>query len=102
MKQFAAMVVILFSLSFVRASEARNPVDLEVDFWEKRQDRDPADYITPEKLGEAYLQKSRESGNLSFLMKAEKALKKSLAIKPRHTQAMNWLCLAMNQPTRQA
>ena len=73
------------------ASEKRNPVDLELEFWEKRQDRDPADYITPEKLGEAYLQKSRESGDLSYLLKAEKALKKSLALKPNHTQAMNWL-----------
>jgi tetratricopeptide (TPR) repeat protein len=93
MKRIAAKVLFFAGLSCLSgfAGEKRNPVDLEMEFWEKRQDRDPADYITPEKLGEAYLQKSRESGDLSYLLKSEKALNKSLALKPKHTQAMNWL-----------
>ena len=72
-------------------SDNRSPVDLEIDFWLKRQDRDPADCISREKLGEAYLQKSRETGDLSYLGKSEAALRKSLEISPTHTQSMNWL-----------
>lgn len=96
MKQFALIFCFALFLSSTMSShllagETRNPVDLEIQFWEQRTERDASDFMAPEKLGEAYLQKSRESGNLSYLKKAETALKKSLAAKPQHTQAMNWL-----------
>ncbi|MEI6233909.1 MAG: tetratricopeptide repeat protein [Planctomycetota bacterium] len=69
----------------------KNLIDAEISFWEKRQDHDPADFLAPEKLGEAYLQKWRDNGDAGLLKKAEKSLAKSLAIKPKHTPAMNWL-----------
>ena len=86
-----AFAFLCFACVFAQAVEKRNPVDVELEFWEKRQDKDPADYLAPEKLGESYLQKARECGNYVYLSKAEKALKKSLAIKPNHAPAMNWL-----------
>lgn len=71
------------------ATEDANPTDMEITYWERRAEKDPADYIAPQKLGEAYTQKSRETGDFSYLSKAEGVLKKSLAIKPKHTPSMN-------------
>ncbi len=71
--------------------EPRNPVDLEIEFWEKRLTRDAADSVSPSKLGQAYLQKARESGDLSYLLKAESALKTSLSRRAKDIDAMSWL-----------
>ncbi len=95
-----AFVFLCIVCATASALETRNPVDVELEFWEKRQDKDPADHLAPERLGESYLQKARECGNLIYLLKAEKALKKSLAIKPTHAPAMNWLayvCFMQNR-----
>lgn len=82
------------------AEKESDPLALEISFWESRVGRDPADPMTPEKLGQAYLQKSRESGDLAFLSKAVASLENSIKIKPKNPAAMNWLALAFIQQHR--
>jgi|ERR1043165_3271925 tetratricopeptide (TPR) repeat protein len=85
------LVALFLSGARVAATEDANPTDLEISYWERRLEKDSADYVAPQKLGEAYTQKSRETGDFSYLSKAEVVLKKSLAIKPKYTPAMNSL-----------
>ncbi|HLX60971.1 MAG TPA: tetratricopeptide repeat protein [Planctomycetota bacterium] len=89
---FTLLLVISFVPLALRGSDdARNPTDIEIDFWERRQDRDPKDFMSPEKLGEAYVQKTRETGDFAWLSKAEVVLKKALALKSNHLASLNWL-----------
>ncbi|HTE18615.1 MAG TPA: tetratricopeptide repeat protein [Armatimonadota bacterium] len=67
---------------------APSTVDHEIRFWEARMPRDPDDYLTPTKLGAAYLQKARETGHFAYYLKAREVLQKALERKPDHYTAM--------------
>jgi tetratricopeptide (TPR) repeat protein len=56
--------------------------DTLITFYQIRIKRDPANYFNYTKLGETYIQKARESGDLSYYDKAEEVLKKSLQLYP--------------------
>src|SRR5437016_5155017 len=79
-------------LSAAGASQADN----NIRAWEQHAARDPYDHVSPGNLGEAYLQKARESGDLEYYKKAEDALRKALTIKPGYTPAMTLLAAASN------
>jgi len=76
------------------AAPASTAADYEIRFWETRLDRDPADALPPSKLGAAYLQKARESGDFSYYLKAEKALEKALQRSPQHVATLASLAAA--------
>ena len=104
-QEFCAVILFALTVSgqFVplcAAEKEHDPLELEISFWESRVGRDPADPMTPEKLGQAYLQKSRESGDLTYLTKAVASLEDSIKIKPKNPSAMNWLALAFIQQHR--
>jgi tetratricopeptide (TPR) repeat protein len=53
--------------------------------------RNPADAHAYYRLGDAYIQKARETGDVTYFNLAEEALKKSLAIGPRSSAAVRHL-----------
>jgi tetratricopeptide (TPR) repeat protein len=70
------------------ATAAPSPSDARIRFWESRLQRDPEDHITPAKLGAAYVQKARESGDPGYYARAEQALRKSLERLPDNHEAL--------------
>ena len=57
------------------AARAQNRSDLQIRFWEERIQRDASDYVSRTKLGTAYLQKARDSGDSSYYDKAASVLR---------------------------
>ena len=53
-----------------------------ITFWKARFDRDPQDFISLTYLGQSYIRKGRETGDVSAYGRAEAALRKSLNINP--------------------
>jgi tetratricopeptide (TPR) repeat protein len=71
---------------------AQSEADNEIALFTARAAEDPDDYISPTRLGVAYLRKGREEGDDSSFKKAEEALRRALAIKADHYSAL--VCLA--------
>lgn len=93
---FCALLLACLPLTPAAAQSAASPTqaDREIQFWQPRLDRDPDDYLPPTKLGVAYLQKARESGDFAYYLKAQEALKKALERKPGHYTAVTALASA--------
>ncbi|MBI4570664.1 MAG: hypothetical protein HY723_01840, partial [Chloroflexi bacterium] len=53
-----------------------------IAFFAGRVDRDPVDFASYTKLGEAYTQQARETGDLSAYQRADAAFRQALAIQP--------------------
>ena len=108
----AVLVIIgvsYWSSTFRSASSSRTPVDVSIDaenpalapgmkttdelieFWRARFDRDPRDFISLTFLGEAFIRKGRETGDVSAYDRAEAALKKALEIDPNYDGAIAYL-----------
>ncbi|MGH7890282.1 MAG: hypothetical protein ACRENF_06995, partial [Thermodesulfobacteriota bacterium] len=56
--------------------------DSTIDQYQERIKREPDDYSNYTKLGEAYIQKARETGDASYYEKAEWVLKKAVELYP--------------------
>ncbi len=59
-----------------------------IRFYQWRLSRDPDDYFNYERLGSAYTQKARETGDITYYELAEKALKRSLELESTHREAV--------------
>jgi tetratricopeptide (TPR) repeat protein len=66
-----------------------------VTFWRSRFERDPRDFISVAYLGEAFLRKARETGDVADYERAEAALRTSLGIKPDYSFAVAYLGAAL-------
>jgi tetratricopeptide (TPR) repeat protein len=53
-----------------------------IAFFQQRVERDPVDFVSHTKLGEAYLRQARETGDLSAYQRADAAFRQALAIQP--------------------
>jgi len=56
--------------------------DSTIEFYQGMVKREPDDYSNYTKLGEAYLQKARETGDASYYDKSEQVLKKAVELYP--------------------
>ncbi len=61
--------------------------DKQIQTLQDRVKRSPADYAGFDGLGAAFLQKARETGDISYYNLAEQALKKALALVPQDFRA---------------
>jgi tetratricopeptide (TPR) repeat protein len=78
--------ILLAAALLAEAGEAQP--DGAVAFWERRVARDPDDFISATKLGEACLRQARLTGDLTFHTRAESSLKAALALSPGHVPAL--------------
>jgi tetratricopeptide (TPR) repeat protein len=79
-------LALALALSF-RQSEAPGhatgvTADALVRFYQNRLERDPADFISYNRLAEAFVRRARESGDVSDYARAEAAVTQSLSILP--------------------
>ncbi len=72
----------LSSFSPTTVAEETNTEEETIRFLEDRIKRDPDDMISYNMLGERYLKRLRETGNLTYLSLAEKAAKESTRVLP--------------------
>jgi tetratricopeptide (TPR) repeat protein len=79
---------------FVVSARAESETETQIRFFEARIQRDPYDFITPTKLGAAFLDKARETGDITFYSNAEKSLKTALTRNPEHVTAQALLASA--------
>ena len=70
--------------SAMQAGAVTNEV---IAFFQGRVERDPVDFISYTKLGEAYMRQARETGDISAYQRAEVAFDKARELFPDHLEA---------------
>lgn len=90
----SATVVFLSCLIVVHAAAQQSrETDLLIQFFQSRVSADPDSAGEHNRLGAAYLQKARESGDLTYYDLAEKAVRRSLELESTHGQAASTFSL---------
>lgn len=77
--------------SFPAASHAMKSSDEQIAFWQQKVQRDDRDYISLTYLGQAYLQKGRETGDAAAYSRAQTALEQALTINPNYELTLAFL-----------
>jgi tetratricopeptide (TPR) repeat protein len=62
-----------------------------IEFWQARFERDPRDFISLTFLGEAFIRKARETGDVSEYERADATLRKALELHPNYEVAQAYL-----------
>lgn len=75
-----ALALALLPCAADAASPTGTSTDRLIEFHQRRVTRDPEDVLAYNRLGAAYLQKARESGDVAYYDLAEKALRQSLTL----------------------
>jgi tetratricopeptide (TPR) repeat protein len=88
-KVFIPMAAVLLSLSCaaVDGMAQKSETDHVVQFYQWKVSQDPDDCFNYDRLGTAYVQKARETGDIAYFDLADKALQKSLALESSHAEA---------------
>lgn len=87
-KVFLAAAVVALSLTTAVGGFAqKSETDHVIEFFQWKVSQDPDDCFNFDRLGSAYIQKARETGDIAYFDLAEKALKKSLALESTHAEA---------------
>lgn len=74
-----------------RSTASVKTSDELIEFWRGRFERDPRDYISLTYLGEAFIRKGRETGDINTFGRAENALREALALNPNYEVALAYL-----------
>jgi tetratricopeptide (TPR) repeat protein len=86
----SAAAVAIFLLSFALDPAAlgqRQVTDNVIRFFQWKVSQDPDDFFNYDRLGVAYIQKARETGDITYYNLAAKALEKSLDLESTHPEA---------------
>ncbi len=86
-----AFTMILGVLAPGPVSAQSSPSDRAILLQQRRLQRNPYDAASYHRLGDAYIQKARESGDMSYFDLAERALEKSIAMAPTNAGAVRHL-----------
>lgn len=76
-------------------SHAMKNSDEQIVFWQQKVQRDDRDYISLTYLGQAYLQKGRETGDAAAYSRAQAALEQALSINPTYELTLAYLSAAL-------
>jgi len=71
------------------SSHRYNQTDGTIRFWQWKVSRDPDDYFNYDHLGAAYIQKARETGDITYYSLAEQSLGRSLALESKDREAVS-------------
>src|SRR2546429_655270 len=69
--------------------------DQSIGFAQRQVTRKPCDATAYHRLGDAYIQKARESGDVTYFDLAERALRKALELAPRYGDAARHLAFVL-------
>ena len=83
------IAVALLSLSTMagRCFAQKSETDRAIQFFQWKVAQDPDDCFNYDRLGTAYIQKARETGDIAYFDLAAKSLEKSLALESTHAEA---------------
>src|SRR5262245_13307374 len=87
-------LALLTGLGWVQARPAAagtTPADRAIEAARRSLTRNPYNATAYYRLGDAYIQKARETGDVGYFGRAEDALRKSLALAPQHSGATRHL-----------
>jgi len=90
MRDLAAAAVTVFALSLsaaLAAQSGKSQTDNEIRFFQWKVSQDPDDFFNYDRLGVAYIQKARETGDVTYYDLATNALVKSLDLESAHPEA---------------
>jgi len=73
------------------ASHAMKNSDEQIAFWQQKVQRDDRDYISLTYLGQAYLQRGRETGDAAAYSRAQAALEQALTLNPSYELTLAYL-----------
>ncbi|NJK62150.1 MAG: tetratricopeptide repeat protein [Synechococcaceae cyanobacterium SM2_3_1] len=65
-------------------SETYPDTQAAIQVWQQRIQRSPRSYLSYLQLGQAYLRRARETGDVSYYVKAEAAVRQAADINPRY------------------
>jgi len=74
---------------------AATRADRAIQYARRAVERNPYDATAYYRLGDAYIQKARETGDAAYFRRAEGALRKSLALAPQHSGATRHLAYVL-------
>jgi tetratricopeptide (TPR) repeat protein len=83
----SAAVSFLFLLATNRAQARQHETDNQIHFFQWKVSQDPDDFFNYDRLGVAYLQKARETGDITYYNLAGKALEKSIDLESTQPEA---------------
>jgi tetratricopeptide (TPR) repeat protein len=86
----AAIASAILSLSLATNpahAQQRGETDEQIRFFQWKVSQDPDDFFNYDRLGVAYIQKARETGDITYYDLAAKALEKSLSLESTHPEA---------------
>src|ERR1700722_22696 len=83
----SAAAIFLLSLAPSRAQGQLHETDNAIRFYQWKVAQDPDDFFNYDRLGVAYIQKARETGDVTYYNLAAKALEKSLDLESSHAEA---------------
>ena len=90
MTKIIAIALLLSALPASAAAQATE-ADRRIAFYQQQLQHRPYDSGAYHRLGDAYVQKSRESGDVTYFDLAEQALQKALALAPKNGGASRHL-----------
>lgn len=82
-----AFAVVLFWCSAPPLAAQQNETDNVIRFFQLKVSQDPDDFFNYDHLGVGYIQKARETGDITYYDLAAKALQQSLALESTHPEA---------------
>lgn len=82
-----AVGILLLSLAARPAQGQQQETDNQIHFFQWKVSQDPDDFFNYDRLGVAYIQKARETGDITYYNLAAKALEKSLDLESTHPEA---------------
>ena len=77
--------------SIPAVGSAMKSSDEQIAFWQQKVQRDDRDYVSLTYLGQAYLQKGRETGDAAAYGRAQAALEQALTINPTYELTLSSL-----------
>jgi tetratricopeptide (TPR) repeat protein len=89
------MVAVLLGLWTESLLAQGTPLDQAILRYQQMLRRHPGDARAYYRLGDAYIQKARESGDVTYFSLAEQALRKALDIAPHHSGASRHLAYVL-------
>jgi tetratricopeptide (TPR) repeat protein len=82
-----ASLAVFFFAAPQAAQAQKSDTDNVIKFFQWKVSQDPDDFFNYDRLGAAYIQKSRETGDVTYFDLARKALEKSLELESTSAQA---------------
>ena len=97
------LLALIFIIPFLTATACTKPdsqksaitgTDEKIEFYKHKIEIDPVSYAYHNRLAQSYIQKARETGDISYYRKAQALLKESLRLSPSNYVGLVYMAIA--------